>query len=76
MTKAVIIIEGGIVQSVLTNDKDLTISVIDYDTDGIPNCQLSPIPQGEGRKDVLAYVYGRMEPEVNPEVTEELINIR
>lgn len=74
--KVIIIIEGGIVQNVLTNDKQLEYSVIDYDTDGLHDSDMTPVPQGGGREDIMAYIYGKSEPQVMPNIVEELIKLR
>jgi hypothetical protein len=43
-TKAVVVIEGGIVTSVLVNDQAMEVAVIDHDTDGTDPTELTVIP--------------------------------
>jgi len=53
-----VIIEGGIVQNIVTDDpseKGLIVKVIDYDTDGAEEEDLEEIDQGDGTSS-LAYV--------------------
>lgn len=73
--KVIIIIEGGIVKNVLTNDKELEVSVIDYDTDGIPDNELVNIPCIHNGTDQV-YVYKGVETTYWPERVQQLINIR
>jgi hypothetical protein len=58
--KIAVIVEGGIVQSVVTNDEALIgqkILIIDYDIDGCDLDKITAIDQGDGTT-VDAYVYG------------------
>lgn len=54
-----IVLEGGMVQSVVTNDlnalSDLQIMVIDYDTDGADDRDLIQVRQQDGK---MAEAYG------------------
>ena len=55
MKRIVVIVEGGIIQQILT-DENVDITIIDYDTDGADDMDLVPINQGNG-KTIDAYVY-------------------
>jgi hypothetical protein len=53
-----ITMDGGLIQDIITDDPGLigqTVTVIDYDTDGAPDCDLEFVDQGNG-KAVAAYV--------------------
>lgn len=74
--KIVVVVEGGIIQTILTNNPDTEITIIDYDldqTDSVDN--LVDIPQGEGKIE-KAYLYEGVQPEVNPERVEEIFNLK
>lgn len=45
--KIVIIVEGGVVQEVLTEDK-VEVLIVDYDVDGVDDNELTSINQGDG----------------------------
>lgn len=50
-----IVLEGGLVQSVLTAGVPVEVVVIDYDTDGADNSELRSVPQDDGSEE-LAFV--------------------
>jgi hypothetical protein len=57
--KVVVTLDGGVVQSILATDgTPVRAMVIDYDTEGADESDLTPVPQGEGRT-VLAFVRER-----------------
>lgn len=46
-----ITMDGGLIQDIITDDPDLigqTVTVINYDTDGAPDCDLEFVDQGNG----------------------------
>lgn len=60
MKRIFIIMEGGLVQQVVSNDdfSDTEVVIVDYDVNlGDPD-NLTMIPQGMGNKDIPAYVNG------------------
>lgn len=68
--KIVVVIEGGIVQSVLAAEGGFSVSVIDYDKNADLD-DLVVIPQGDGEKN--AYALAEIhEPEVNSARVDEL----
>ncbi len=51
MTEAVkiaIIVEGGVVQAVLTAGVPVEYTIVDYDCDGAPDEELTAVDQGDG----------------------------
>jgi hypothetical protein len=53
----VIVMEGGLVQGVLSRSGDgPPVVVIDYDTEGVESMRIKRIPQGLGFDDVDGYV--------------------
>jgi hypothetical protein len=55
-TNVLIVLDGGLVQSVGVDGPIGRIAVIDYDIDGLDKGDLTPIPQGKrGEKPQLAY---------------------
>lgn len=69
--KAIITVEGGIVQSVLCSNP-VDVTVIEYDIDCAPEEELVSIPQENGTTE-QAYVYVHSVDEVNPERVEEIL---
>lgn len=50
-SKLAIVLEGGLVQTIVTEDESLigmAIDVIDYDTDGADDDEISPVQQSDG----------------------------
>ena len=46
--RILITIEGGLIQDALA-DADCEILIIDYDTEGVDEADLTPVPQGDGK---------------------------
>lgn len=54
--RIVIVMDGGLVQSIIADrPSEVDIAVVDYDTDGAYDFELSMVPQGFGREEP-AYV--------------------
>jgi hypothetical protein len=69
MAKIVVVMEGGLLQCVLSTEP-VEIAVIDYDTEGADLEGIKPIPQSDGK---FADAYVRIEgAEINLERVEEL----
>lgn len=45
--KIAIIVEGGMVQNILTSDKELEVVIIDYDTERLEDSKITKVPQGK-----------------------------
>ena len=53
--KLIIILDGGIVRDVLS-DKEFDVAVIDYDTDGMDEKELSEVPIGDEKLTAWCYM--------------------
>ncbi len=50
MARIVVCMEGGIVQSIFTDDPDVQVRLIDHDTDSTPETELTTIRFGDGEE--------------------------
>jgi hypothetical protein len=67
MTKAIIVMNGGIIQNVVT-DEDVDVTVVDYDTEG---ADLDDLKKVHGND---AYVFGP-HTEVDKDEVENILNM-
>lgn len=72
MKTAIIYVQGGLVQHILTNDSGMRVVVLDFDTDGADEEGVMTMPEGEGLEK-LAYVV-TSEEEYNPDTVSKILN--
>ncbi len=48
-TNLVIVLDGGLIQEVLSSKDNVTVSIVDYDAEGAEESELSQIPQERGK---------------------------
>jgi hypothetical protein len=70
--EAVVVIEGGMVSAVITNQK-MKVAVVDYDADPLEADSVAQIPQGKGKTAGAACFL--LAPEVVPARSKELVGI-
>ena len=63
--RVVVVLDGGLVQAICTLGVQVEVIVIDYDTDGADDHELTPIMQGEGQS-VDAITYSEMAAPLHP----------
>ncbi|MCC2248941.1 hypothetical protein JUJ52_03080 [Virgibacillus sp. AGTR] len=65
--KIAVIVEGGVVQNVLSNQENVDIVIVDYDTEGADEEETTTVLENE------AYVYGGItKPEVNKKEIDQI----
>jgi hypothetical protein len=71
-TPIIVIMDGGIIQEVVTRDGTTgrPLLLIDYDTDGMDPVDLTPVPQDTEGKWSLAYVAGIGSDQAHPWIAE------
>lgn len=72
MTKVLVIVEGGVVRNILT-DQEIDLMIIDYDVEDVDPEDLISVTGGDGGD---AYLYRGVPPEVNPERVKELFEMK
>jgi hypothetical protein len=70
MKKVVVIIEGGVVQSVIVNDENIDVVVIDYDVDGCDQDDIVTTHNGDD-----AYVHSGFPKDVDPDSVDKFFNL-
>ena len=76
MPKIVIVVDGGVVQDVLSSEP-VEVVLVDYDTDGADPADLTAVPQGDGKASEDSFVreWKFVGPEVCPTRVEELFGV-
>jgi hypothetical protein len=64
----VICLDGGLVTSVVSRSGGQRYVVVDYDTDGVDDADLTQVPQGAERPTVAAYVTSGTADVAHPEI--------
>jgi hypothetical protein len=65
--KVVVVVQGGIVQEVITDEELVDVVIVDRDTDGLSEDEVKVV---DGKE---SYVYGGLQrAETNPEKVEEI----
>jgi hypothetical protein len=71
-TRVVIVMDGGLIQHILSNSADVEIAMIDYDVESVEEDRLTDIPQTDGEAE-KAYCWVQVQAdEINAARVDEL----